>query len=201
MNMFSKTSAKTFNISRYPEIDPGTKLFKKAYSFILMLVLGRGIEAAAKTDPEVRKIFNDLPKGFTFCLGVDPEGPYMIAGKDKQGNLKYLGWRKYGRKIHLVLTIKNIESAFRVFTFQESTALAYNYDRFRVDGSLAQALAIVRVLDIVEVYLLPAIIAGLAVKRYPHRSEMPRLKKHLNRIRIYLKAFSPGLLGVIYKNL
>jgi hypothetical protein len=70
-----------------------------------------------------------------------------------------------------------------------------------VEGSLPQALAFMRALDRVEVYLLPKIIAKLAVKRYPDSSELPALKKHLNRILIYLMAFSPGLIRVIYKNI
>ncbi len=197
----SKTKKISMNISRYPEIRPGNKIFKKAYAFVMMLIVGRSIEAAAGVDKSVKKIFDDLPGGFTFCMGVDPAGPYMVAGKDKHGRPKYLGWKRYGRKPDLVLAIKNIESAMKVFTFMESTALAYSRDRFRVDGHLPQALAIVRVLDIVEVYLLPKIIARLAVKRYPDRRELPPLKKHINRIRIYVKAFSPGLLKVIYRNL
>lgn len=197
----SKTAYKAMNISRYPEIKPGSRIFKKAYASLMMFIVGRAIEAAASVDKSVKRIFEDLPEKFTFCLGVDPAGPYMVAAKDSKGRLRYLGWRRHGRKINLVLTIKNLESAFRVFTFRESTAAAYSYDRFRVDGNLPQALAVVRVLDIVEVYLLPKIIARLAVKRYPDRNEMPPLKKHVNRIRIYLKAFSPGLLRVIYKNL
>lgn len=201
MQPLSKSTNPSINLGRYPEIQPKTKLVKKAYAFIMLLIVGRGIEAAARVDERVRQIFSDLPEGFVFCLGVAPDGPYMVAGKDKSGRLRYLGWRRYGHKIRLSLHIKNIESAIKVFTFQESTALAYNYDRFIVEGSLPQTLAIVRVLDIVEVYLLPKIIARLAVKRYPPRSELPPAKKHLNRIRIYLKSFSPSLFQVIYRNL
>ncbi|MFP3981640.1 MAG: hypothetical protein ACLFUY_09615 [Desulfobacterales bacterium] len=201
MKGISKSTHRTLNISRYPEIRPGTKLLKKSYVFVMLLIVGRAIEAAAKVDESVRKIFGDLPGRFTFYLGVAPGGPYMVFGKDKQGNVKYLGWNLYGRKIDLGLKIKNIESGIKVFTFQESTAQAFAYDRFIVEGNLPQALAVVRVIDIVEVYLLPKVITRLAVKRYPKWSELSPVKKHLNRIRIYLKSFSPSLIKVIYRNL
>lgn len=201
MKSISKSANKTLNISRYPEIRPGTKLVKKSYVFVMLLIVGRAIEAAAKVDESVKKIFADLPDRFTFYLGVAPGGPYMVVGKDRDGNVKYLGWNLYGRKINLGLKIQNIESAVKVFTFQESTAQAFAYDRFIVEGNLSQALAVVRVIDIVEVHLLPKVIARLAVKRYPKWSELSPVKKHLNRIRIYLKSFSPSLIKVIYRNL
>ncbi len=45
------------------------------------------------------------------------------------------------------MSIKNVESAILVFTFQESTAVAFARNRFVVDGDLIDALAVVRVLD------------------------------------------------------
>ena len=201
MQPLSKTANPSMNFGKYPEIQPKTKLVKKAYAFVMLLIVGRGIEAAARVDERGGRIFSELPEGFVFTLGVSPDGPYMLAGKDKSGRLRYLGWRRWGHKIRLGLHIKNLESAIKVFTFQESTALAYNYDRFSVEGSLPRALAVVRVLDIVEVYLLPKIIARLAVKRYPGWSELSPVKKHVNRLRIYLKIFSPSLVRVIYRNI
>ncbi|MFO7839000.1 MAG: hypothetical protein R6X08_05840 [Desulfosalsimonadaceae bacterium] len=201
MSRHLRTSEKMMNLSRYPELAPKSKIFKKSYAFVMLLIVGRGIEAAAAVDPSVKKLLADLPAGFVFCLGISPAGPWMLAEKNKEGRVRYLGWRRQGRKIHLCLAIKNIESAIRVFTFQESTARAYSYDRFMVEGNLPQALKIVRVLDIVEVYLLPKPIARLAVKRYPKWSELSPVTKHINRIRIYLKALSPGMLKVIYKNI
>jgi hypothetical protein len=47
------------------------------------------------------------------------------------------------------------------------------------------ACAVVRILDMVEVLLLPKIIARLAVKRYPAWSP---LRKHLGRFMVYVRA-------------
>ena len=74
-----------------------------------------------------------------------------------------------------------------VFTFMESTSVAFARNRFMVDGDLVDALAIVRVLDLVEVYLLPKLIAKLAVNDIRNGRAFPG-KKHLGRIVIYARA-------------
>jgi len=59
-----------------------------------------------------------------------------------------------------------------------------------VDGELPYALAVIRILDIVEVYLLPKLIARLAVKRYPSWWSLGR--KLGGRIGVYTRT----LLGI-----
>ncbi len=178
------------NISDYPEIKPKTKWIKKIYIAVMLFIVGRAIQAASKIDKTIKKEFEDLPEGFTFSLGVLPNGPFMIVGKDKNGRAKYMGWDPKGKKLDLRMGIKNTEAAFLVFTFQESTAVAFAHDRFIVEGDLSIALTIVRVLDLVETYLLPKIITRLAVKRYPKWSELNPFTKHLNRILIYVRTFT-----------
>ena len=109
----------------------------------------------------------------------------MIVGKNDQGLVRYLGWNPEGQKIDLKMKVKNLEGAILMFTFQESTALATARNRLIVDGEVPAACAIVRVLDIVEVYLLPKLIAKLAVKRYPNWFFGEKI---WNRIRIYAGA-------------
>lgn len=169
------------------EMTPGGRFLKKAYVALMLWFVGRAMQAAARVDRDVRKEFEKLPEGFTFCLGVMPRGPYMIVGKDHKGRVKYMGWRREGRSIDLDMRIKNIEAAILMFTFQESTAVATARDRMVVDGEVPYACAIVRVLDIEEVYLLPKIIASLAVKRYPVWSLG---RKYIGRIRIYLRSIA-----------
>jgi hypothetical protein len=108
----------------------------------------------------------------------------MIVGKNQRGVVRYKGWDPAGKKIDLQMKIKNIEAAMLIFTFKESTTLATARDRLIVDGEVAHACAIVRILDIVEVYLLPKIIAKLAVKRYPG---WPFRRKYLGRVLIYVR--------------
>ena len=84
-----------------------------------------------------------------------------------------------------ICKIKNIEAALLLFTFQESTTLATARNRLVVDGDVAHACAVMRILDIVEVYLLPKIIAKLAVKRY---SGWSFRRKYLGRVLVYVRS-------------
>ncbi len=148
----------------------------------MLWFVGRAIQAAAKVDKDVRNEFANLPEGFTASLGILPSGPSMIVGNDKDGNVSYIGRNPEGKHIDLSVQIKNLEVAFLLFTFQESTCLSICRDRMIVAGDLGTACAFVRILNIVEAYLLPKFIAKLVVKRYqsPH-------SKHINRLRIYLR--------------
>jgi hypothetical protein len=171
-------------MKNFREVAAGKKSLKRDYVAIMMWFMGRAIQAAATVDRAVRKEFADMPDSFTFTLSVMPKGPYMIVGKDQRGFVRYRGWDPEGKKIDLQMKIKNIEAAMLIFTFQESTALATARERLIVDGEVAHACAIVRILDIVEVYLLPKIIAKLAVKRYPG---WPFRRKYLGRALIYVR--------------
>ncbi|HOW82367.1 MAG TPA: hypothetical protein PK573_07405 [Spirochaetota bacterium] len=178
------------NIDKYPELKPGKKYIKRYYVAIMLWIVGRAIQAACRLDKEVIKEFSELPEKFTFSLGVLPDGPFMIIGKDDKGRAKYMGWNKGRTRFPLEMNIKSLEAAIKVFTFQEGTATAFARERFIVDGDLGYALAVVRVLNIIEVYLLPKIITKLAVKRYPRWSEFSPLRKWVNRILIYIRAFT-----------
>ena len=171
-------------MKNFREVAAGKKSLKRDYVAIMMWFMGRAIQAAAAIDRAVKKEFVDMPDGFTFALCVMPNGPHMIVGKDQRGLVRYRGWDPAGKTINLQMKIKNIEAAMLIFTFQESTALATARERLIVDGEVAHACAIVRILDIVEVYLLPKIIAKLAVKRYPAWSYA---RKYLGRVLIYFR--------------
>ncbi len=148
------------------EVYAGGKPFKKAYISIFLWFTGRAIQAAAKADKDVKKEFDALPDDFTFALGCLPNGPWMVVGKEN-GRVKYFGSDPKGRRLQLRLVIKSVEAAFLILSFQESTVMAQAHNRLIVDGETPYSLSVSRILDIVEVYLLPKIIASLAVKRYP----------------------------------
>ena len=83
------------------EIKPSNKPVKRAYVALMLWFVGRAIEAAARVDGVVKAEFDGLSPGFTFSLGVMPQGPTMIVGKNDQGLVRYLGWNPEGQKIDL----------------------------------------------------------------------------------------------------
>ncbi len=163
------------------EIKPGRRFFRWAYLSIMLWFVGRAVQAAARVDEAVAKEFAAMPEGYTFSLGAFPGGPCMVVGKDEKGRVRYLGHRLDRQPVQLQLTLKSTAHLFTLFTFRESTPVANARARLFVDGDVPQACAAVRILDIVEVYLLPKPVAKLAVKRYPKWS----FKRHtLDRSRV-----------------
>lgn len=169
----------------FNEITPGGRPFTRIYLHAMLWFVGRAIQAAARQDAEVRREFDELPDGFTFALTAAPDGPSMVVGKDEAGRVKYLGHRSGDHRLHVRLTLKSMEGLFLLFTFRESTATATARDRLYVEGGLPQACAVVRIMDIVQVYLLPKPVAKLTVKRYPRWG----FKRHTwDRLMVNLRA-------------
>jgi len=166
-------------------IVPRGKRMKRLYLSSILWLVGRAMQAAAKVDKGVKKEFETIPAGFRFSLGVAPRGPAMVMEKTLGGRVKYVGSKPGGKPLDLSIKIKHLEGAILLFTFQESTAIAVARDRLVVEGDVPQACTVVRILDMVEVLLLPKIIAGLAVKRYP---AWPPVRKHLGRLMVYVRA-------------
>ncbi len=178
------------NIKKFPEIKPKGKPFKKIYVAIMLWIVGRAIQAASRIDKDVKREFASLRDDFMLHLHVLPGGPGMIVGKDKKGKVRYMGWNPKGKKITLDMQAKNIEAAMLMFTFQEGTCVASCNNRLAVLGDVPDTCTFVRILNIVETYLLPRPITALAVRRYPKWSEMNPVRKHLCRILIYIRTFT-----------
>ncbi len=159
----------------FVEIKPKGKPLKRIYLNLMLWFVGRAIQASAKVDKKVKQEFEDLPKGYNFALGAFPNGPWMVVGKDDDGRVRYLGRNVKDKTIDLWMTLKSVEALFLLFTFQESTPVSNARSRLFVEGDLPHACAVVRIMDIVQVYLLPKFIAKLAIKRYPRWS----LKQHI----------------------
>ncbi len=173
----------------FTEVKPGRRWFQLVYLHIMLWFVGRAIQAAARVDKAVAKEFSAMPDGYTFSLGAFPKGPHMIVGKDDDGRVRYLGRNPGKQPVHLQMMLKSMGCLFTLFTFRESTPVANARARLFVTGDVPQACAAVRILDIVQVYLLPKPIAKLAIKRYPKWS----VKRHtLDRARVLLRT----LLGV-----
>jgi len=170
----------------FMEIPPGRHRWKKLYLRCMLWFFGRAVQAAARVDDGVKFEFAAMPDNFTFCLGAFPSGPYMVVGKDAHGRVRHLGSSLADRPIHLHLIFKSPALLFRVFAFQESTPVANARNRLYVHGEVPQACAVVRIMDVIQVFLLPKFLAKRAVKRCP---AWPLKRRTLVRARVYVRAF------------
>ncbi|HNX59854.1 MAG TPA: hypothetical protein PKK43_12195, partial [Spirochaetota bacterium] len=121
------------------------------------------------------------PDGFSFEMRVVPDGPSIILVKDK--NVLIFRRNKIGSlKADMVISFKNMKSAFLLLTAQMSTVRGYCEKRMSVSGDIMIATSIIRCMNIIETYLFPKIIARMVVKRIP---DIPFLSVAMGRIRIY----------------
>ncbi len=171
-------------MEEFIEIRPRKRYFHRIYTGIMLWFLGRAVQAAARVDKEVAAEFSKMPDNYTFSLGAFPCGPYMVVGKDEKAVPRYMGGDITKQPVHLQICLKSIGCLFALLSFQESTPVANARARIFVSGDVPHACAVVRILDIVQVYLLPSFIAKLAVKRYPDWS----LKRHtIDRCRVLFR--------------
>ena len=157
---------------------------KRGYVRLMLEVVGRAMEAISEVDEEVRAEASVLPNGFLFCMQVMPAGPALVMRKQRAGNLQYLGGET-AQKPDLSIQFKHLQHAFMVLSFQEKTAQAFANDRILVDGDLGYATRMTRVLNRLETFILPRLVAERAVKQYPDTLGLP--EKLINGARIYLK--------------
>lgn len=146
------------------EIRPGDKPVKTALVKTLLFVMGRGIPAIARLDDDVRKEVEQWDESFSIMFEVLPNGPYLSL-KKKDGELHFEGLHK--TDADLVITFKNVDSAFMVFTTQLSTPEAYAQHRMSVKGDLSMSMSLIRCLNIVQFLLFPRILAKRIIRRLP----------------------------------
>ena len=116
-------SMRTASMKDFREVQAGSKWLKRDYVAIMLWFVGRAIQAAAAMDETVKKEFENLPDGFTFSLGVLPNGPYMIVGKSKRGIVHYMGWDPVGKNIALSMKIKILKQPCSFLPFRRAPPL------------------------------------------------------------------------------
>jgi hypothetical protein len=155
---------------------------QKAYVALMIDVIARALVSASKVDDEVKGELSDLAPGFVIQMMVLPRGASFYVQVQADKTLKRLA--SIEGKPDLSVKFKHVNHAFLVFSFQESTPRAFANDRIIVDGDVSVAIRFVRILNKVEVLILPRLIADFAVKRYP--SDLGLGEKAKKAAQIYL---------------
>lgn len=165
-------------------IQPMVFQARRLYVGLMFQVMGRALQAVSEIDSAVRAETGSLPEGFLFEMKVMPNGPSLIVEHIGDGRLYYHGDQP-PRAIDLSIQFKHIAHAFLVLSFQEKTSEAFANDRMLVDGEISYAVRMTRVLNRLETFILPKLVAERAVKEYPESLHLP--EKLLSAARIYLK--------------
>lgn len=165
-------------------IQPMVFQARRLYVELMFQVMGRALQAVSEVDEAVQQEAAELPDGLLFEMMVMPDGPRLIVEHTGNGRFHYHG-QAAPRPIDLSIQFKHIAHAFLVLSFQEKTSEAFANDRMLVDGDISYAVRMTRVLNRLEVFILPKMIAERAVKEYPASLGLP--EKLISAARIYLK--------------
>ncbi|PXX91599.1 hypothetical protein DIT71_06865 [Marinobacter vulgaris] len=168
-------------------IQPMAFQARRLYVELMFQVMGRALQAVSEIDATVQKEARALPEGFLFEMMVMPDGPRLIVEHIGNGRFHYHSGSA-PRPVDLSIQFKHIAHAFLVLSFQEKTAVAFANDRMLVDGDISYAIRMTRILNRLESFILPRLVAKRAVKEYPANLHLP--EKLLSAARIYLKVAS-----------
>lgn len=130
------------------------------YVATMLAITARGFVAATRTDAEARHDAEGLPDGFTFEMKVLPAGPSFRVRKST-GTFRL---DEGTAKPDLSIQLKHLRHALRLFAFVESTPQALANNRIVVDGDVASAMRVQRILDRVMALLLPDFVAVRAIE-------------------------------------
>ncbi|WP_339754439.1 hypothetical protein [uncultured Marinobacter sp.] len=165
-------------------IQPMVFQARRLYVELMFQVMGRALQAVSEVDDNVQNEARALPDGFLFEMMVMPGGSRLIVEHTGQGRFRYHG-NSAPRPVDLSIQFKHIAHAFLVLSFQEKTSVAFANDRMLVDGDISYAVRMTRILNRLESFILPKLVARRAVKEYPADLHLP--EKLISAARIYLK--------------
>lgn len=178
------------NSAQYPELLPHRKPFKRAINQIVLFVLGRAVQSLSRYEPRIRHEVASWPENFTLMLVVRPKGGSLALRRTPQATLHYLGRSFDPNQADVVIYMKDIESAFAMFTGQLGIDMGYARHCMCASGDLSNTVSVVRVLNTAVAYLFPAFIARRLMKRLP---PTPFWQKQARRLRTYLLGIPFGI--------
>ncbi len=163
----------------YQPIEPRRKFLKPFIIRLMLPIVGRALQTAAKRDPDIKNEVDSWEEGFSLMMNVMPLGPYITIEKSG-GRLKYRG--KKLRTCDVTVNFKNVECAFMVLTPQLGIHKAYAERRVLVSGDLTKVMSFARALNVLLAHLYPRFVSKRLLKRVPPMG----LKKQFIRLLIML---------------
>ncbi|MDA3811843.1 MAG: aldehyde ferredoxin oxidoreductase family protein [Spirochaetaceae bacterium] len=144
-------------------IKPAGLIVKKIYCSLVMAVLGWFIPHIACRRKSVREEVICFPDNFTFRFAIWPGGSSVSFRRVGDRLVKI---KKSQGKVDLIVNLKSLEAAWLLLTFQESTCQSEANARLSVQGELPHTCTFIRLMDKVEILLLPKFLARKAVKKW-----------------------------------
>lgn len=166
----------------YPDLPSRKKPIKKTVNQVVLFVLGRALQSLSKTDPLIRAETANWPEGFTLVMDILPKGGSLAVKRQPDQSLRYLGTKFPADQADVAIHINDVESAFKMFTGQLGSDVAYARHAISAKGDLSYTVSVVRVINVVETYLFPRVISSKLMKETP---PIPGWRLHLLRLKTY----------------
>ena len=149
-------------------IKPSGGGIKSVYCKITMALLGWFIPSVACGKESVKNEVRSLPDNFVCRMRVWPDGAAVAFARrgDRLEKIKVKELEDKPEMIDLDVILKSLEGAWLMFTFQEGTSAAEANGRLVVKGNLSSACTFIRIMDMVEILLLPRFISSRLVKKW-----------------------------------
>ncbi len=161
LNALEKKMSQDSSIPGYQTLE---RFMKYTYVAISLRVFGAAFDAVTSTSPECRKELSDWEEGRRVALGVLPFGPHVTLEK-KNGVVKMIGTGL--KDPHVSILFKNLDSAMMVYTTYMGVVQASGENRALIKGDNGKAMEVLRILDIIMIYLLPRIVLNKNFRRPP----------------------------------
>jgi len=181
------TKVYEMNSLSFTTVRPGRKWFKVQLVKIVFFVLGRALQSASRFDPVIQEELKEWPDNLSIMYKVQPFGPDMMICKENGQLRKRLSSEE---EATIIIYLKNIEYSFLLMTTQKGTVQAFLESAAYLKGDVPIAMSLIRILDRVQFYLFPRIIAKRVIKRLPSISLTSR---YLGRLRLYFLGIPFGI--------
>jgi hypothetical protein len=152
------------------------RFMKLLQTKITLGLWGKFIQGACRVDPTLKREVEDIPLGTYIIVAIGDHGPSMVVHKDSD-SLRYIGdgtSRKFPPLdvyAAVYIRVRSYNELRLILTSKESINIAITRGRVSLEGSVSLACRFLRILQLVEIYILSKRSAFRAVKRYqapPH---------------------------------
>ena len=171
----------------FKTVQPGRKRIKAQVVKIVFFILGRALQSASHFDSIIKDEVKEWPENYSIMYKVQPTGPTMMICKE-DGRLRK---RTPSEKdASMIIYLKNIEYSFLLVTSQRGTVQAFLESAAYIKGDVPIAMSLIRILDRVQFYLFPRIIAKNVIKRLP---KINMTTRYVGRLRLYFLGIPFGI--------
>jgi len=148
---------------RAGKVKPYRSPLKLFYCGTVMSVLGWFIPSVACRKASVREEVKALPEDFKLRFAIWPSGPALSLQRSGDRLIKV---KLTEEEADMTVYLKSLEAAWLLLTFQESTCGSEAKGRLMVKGEIPHTCTFIRLMDKVEILLLPRFLAKRAVKKW-----------------------------------